>query len=61
MDDFSADIGDEGATSGVEGEWNQSWPEQWQDTQILIIEIDGQQANVKILVECSLVKRWPDT
>jgi len=43
VDDLSASIGDEGATSGVEGEWNQSWPEQWQDTQILIIEIDGQQ------------------
>ena len=42
VDDISADIGVEGSTDGVEGEWNQSWPEQWQGTQILIIEIDGQ-------------------
>ena len=42
VDDISADIGIEGLTDGVEGEWNQSWPEQWQGTQILIIEIDGQ-------------------
>jgi len=43
VDDLSASIGDEDATDGIEGEWNQSWPEQWRDTQILIIEIDGQQ------------------
>ena len=43
VDDLSSTIGDEGATNGVEGEWNQSWPEHWRDTQILIIEIDGQQ------------------
>jgi hypothetical protein len=43
VDDLSATIGDEGATNGVEGEWNQSWPEHWRDTQVLIIEIDGQQ------------------
>jgi hypothetical protein len=42
VDDISADIGVQGTTDGVEGEWNQSWPEQWQGTQILIIEIDGQ-------------------
>jgi len=42
VDDISADIGIEGLTDGVEGEWSQSWPEQWQGTQILIIEIDGQ-------------------
>jgi len=42
VDDLTGSIGNEGATSGVEGKWNQSWPEQWQDTQILIIEIDGQ-------------------
>jgi hypothetical protein len=42
VDDISADIGIEGSIDGVEGEWNQSWPEQWQGTQIIIIEIDGQ-------------------
>jgi hypothetical protein len=42
VDDISADIGIEDSIDGVEGEWNQSWPEQWQGTQIIIIEIDGQ-------------------
>lgn len=43
VDDLSSEIGDENGVEGVESQWNQSWPEQWQGTQILIIEIDGQQ------------------